>query len=120
MGVEKNNPSLSQFEIVEKCFGQQDRGSIVCFGSGIRPKDVRGPLPSRIELTSRLQEKQKENDDLRKRVEEMEKIRQEESKSNRRKIDSLEEKLNMILRVHEQQSTNGVDQTQPTMIMMVC
>ncbi|XP_056688130.1 uncharacterized protein [Spinacia oleracea] len=46
VSVEKENPSLSQFEVVEKCFGPQDRGGVVCFGFGIRPKDVRGPLPT--------------------------------------------------------------------------
>ncbi|KAL2893741.1 Multiple drug resistance-associated protein-like transporter 1 [Bienertia sinuspersici] len=66
--VEKDYPSLSTFEVVEKSFGDQDRGSVVCFGSGVRPKDVRGPLPSRFELTTRLheKEKEKENDDLKK------------------------------------------------------
>ncbi|KAL2922549.1 ATP-dependent RNA helicase dbp4 [Bienertia sinuspersici] len=64
--VENDYPSISTFKVVKKCFGDQDRGSIVCFGSAVRPKYVRGPLPSRFELTTRLYEKEKENDDLKK------------------------------------------------------
>ncbi|KAL2937384.1 Histidinol-phosphate aminotransferase 1 [Bienertia sinuspersici] len=64
VAVEKDYPSLSSFEVVGKRFGDQDHGSVVCFGSGVRPKDVRGPLTSRFKLTTRLHEKQIENDNL--------------------------------------------------------
>lgn len=66
VAVETNNPSLSQFDVVENCFGTHDRGTMVCFGFGVKPKDVRGPLPSRNDLTAGLHVKQKENDDLQK------------------------------------------------------
>ncbi|KAL2937403.1 Ubiquinone biosynthesis protein COQ4 mitochondrial [Bienertia sinuspersici] len=110
VAVEKDYPSLSNFEVVEKCFGDQDRGSVVCFGSGVRPKDVRGPLPSRFELTTRLHEKEKENDDLKKRIDEMEKAHQVEREANARKINSLDEKLEFLMNAYMQQS-NGGDNT---------
>ncbi|KAL2901954.1 Ubiquinone biosynthesis protein COQ4 mitochondrial [Bienertia sinuspersici] len=110
VAVEKDYPSLSTFEVVEKCFGDQDRGSVVCFGSGVRPKDVRGPLPSRFELTTRLHEKEKENDDLKKRIDEMEKAHQVEREANARKINSLDEKLEFLMNAYMQQS-NGGDNT---------
>ncbi|XP_056688184.1 uncharacterized protein [Spinacia oleracea] len=103
VSVEKENPSLSQFEVVEKCFGPQDRGGVVCFGFGIRPKDVRGPLPTRADLTSRAHEKQKENDDLRKRMDEMEKVHQ----ADLEKMSALEEKFNLFLAAYMQQPSFG-------------
>ncbi|XP_021836768.2 uncharacterized protein [Spinacia oleracea] len=103
VSVEKENPSLSQFEVVEKFFGPQDRGGVVCFGFGIRPKDVRGPLPTRADLTSRAHEKQKENDDLRKRMDEMEKVRQ----ADLEKMSALEEKFNLFLAAYMQQPSFG-------------
>ncbi|XP_057248854.1 uncharacterized protein LOC125494642 [Beta vulgaris subsp. vulgaris] len=107
--VETESPSLSHFEVVEKCFGEQDRGGMVCFGLGLKPKHVRGPLPTRADLTTHLHEKQRENDELRKRIDEMEKARQEESETNNKKISSLEDKLNIILAAYMQQSS-GSDQ----------
>ena len=88
---------MSHFGVVEKCFGEQDCGSVVCFGFGVRPKDVRGPLPSRAELTTRLQEKERENVELRKRMDEMEKAHRHESETNAKKISNLEDKMNTIL-----------------------
>lgn len=76
---------------------------MVCFGFGIRPKDVRGPLPTRADLTSRAHEKQKENDDLRKRMDEMEKVRQ----ADLEKMSALEEKFNLFLAAYMQQPSFG-------------
>lgn len=71
----------------------------------MRPKDVRERLPSRAELTTSLHEKQKENDDLRKRLDEMEKTRQqEECEGDKKKMNDLEEKLNTLITAYKQQS----------------
>ncbi|KAL2904602.1 Ribosome-binding factor A, partial [Bienertia sinuspersici] len=89
---------------------RQGKSGVVCFGSGVRPKDVRGPLPSRFELTTRLHEKEKENDDLKKRIDEMEKAHQVEREANARKINSLDEKFDFLMNAYMQQS-NGGDNT---------
>lgn len=73
----------------------------------MRPKDVRGPLPSRSELTTSLHEKQRENDDLRKRLDEMEKTRQEERERDKKKMNDLEEKLNHFFTTYLQHSNAG-------------
>ncbi|XP_048502572.1 uncharacterized protein LOC125498432 [Beta vulgaris subsp. vulgaris] len=100
--VEKENPSLSHFEVVEKCFGEQDRGSVVCFGFGVTPKDVRGPLPSRAELMARIQEKERENVDLNKKIDE---IKEDYGK----KMNDMAAQLNMLMEAHIQR-TSGRDQ----------
>lgn len=107
MGVERDNPSFTQFEVVEKCFGEQDRDHVVCHGFGMRPKDVRGPLPSREELTIKIREKTKENDDLKRRLDEMEEKNQEERDASAKKTKALEEKLNFLMNVVMGQQSNA-------------
>ncbi|KAJ8439397.1 hypothetical protein Cgig2_021811 [Carnegiea gigantea] len=57
LGESEKNPSMSQFELVEKCFGHQDRDRVICFGLGMKPKDVRGPEPSKADLKAQLEKK---------------------------------------------------------------
>ena len=61
MTKSKENPHFSAFELIEECFGPQDRDHVACFGRGMKPKDVRGPLPSRAQLQAMLHDKEKEN-----------------------------------------------------------
>ncbi|KAG6510569.1 hypothetical protein ZIOFF_028594 [Zingiber officinale] len=42
--------SLSNIQLVEKCFGPQRHDHIFSHGGGVRPKDVRGPIASKQEL----------------------------------------------------------------------
>ncbi|KAL2921617.1 NH(3)-dependent NAD(+) synthetase [Bienertia sinuspersici] len=61
-------------------------------------------------LTTHLHEKEKENDDLEKRIDEMEKAHQVEREANARKINSLNEKFNFLMNAYMKQS-NGGDNT---------
>ncbi|KAJ8426006.1 hypothetical protein Cgig2_007775 [Carnegiea gigantea] len=40
LGELEKNHSMSQFELVEKCFDRQDRDCVICFGLGMKPKDA--------------------------------------------------------------------------------
>jgi len=51
------NSSMSQFELIEKCFRPQNRDRVICFGGGVKPKDIRGPEPSKAKLKAELQQK---------------------------------------------------------------
>ena len=57
MGESKKIPSMSQFELVEKCFRPQDRDCVICFGLGMKLNDVRGPEPSKADLKAQLEKK---------------------------------------------------------------
>ena len=48
------NSSMSQFELVEKCFGPQNRDRVICFRGGVKPKHIRGPEPSKADLKAEL------------------------------------------------------------------
>jgi len=48
---------MSQFELVEKCFKRQDRDRVICFGLGMKPKDVRGLEPRKVDLKAQLEQK---------------------------------------------------------------
>mgnify|MGYP001123629879 CR=1 FL=1 len=57
MEESRKNPSISQFELVEKYFGPQNRDRVICFEGGVKPKDIRGPEPSKAKLKAELQQK---------------------------------------------------------------
>ncbi|XP_047316043.1 uncharacterized protein LOC124919761 [Impatiens glandulifera] len=45
-------PSLSNMEVIEKCFGTQKHDHVIGYGGGVKPKDMRGPVvvtPSKVE-----------------------------------------------------------------------
>ncbi|KAG6527177.1 hypothetical protein ZIOFF_009271 [Zingiber officinale] len=44
------NYSLSNIQLVEKCFGPQRHDHVFGHGGGVRPKDVTGPIASKQEL----------------------------------------------------------------------
>jgi len=58
--------------LIKECFGPQDHDHVACFGYEMKPKDVRGPLPTRAALQAMLREKEKENIALHKRMDDME------------------------------------------------
>lgn len=71
---------------------------------------MRGPLPSREDLTIEIREKQKENMDLKRRLDEMEERNQKEREANEKKTKSLEAKLDKLMNfVMGQQSTVPVN-----------
>ncbi|KAM3247093.1 putative protein isoform X3 [Capsicum annuum] len=40
--IMKAEPSLPTIKIVEKCWGPQNRSYVVCFGGGVKAKDMKG------------------------------------------------------------------------------
>ncbi|KAG6531479.1 hypothetical protein ZIOFF_005291 [Zingiber officinale] len=48
--VVREDSSLSNIQLVEKCFGPQRHDYVFGHGGGVRPKDVRGPIASKQEL----------------------------------------------------------------------
>ncbi|KAJ8428169.1 hypothetical protein Cgig2_028289 [Carnegiea gigantea] len=99
----KDNPHFSAFELVEEYFGPQDRDHVACFGYGMKPKDVRGPLLSRAALQAILQEKEKENIALHKCMNDME-------NAQKNNMDKLEDQVRMLANlVMANQQTSGAN-----------
>ncbi|KAG6489749.1 hypothetical protein ZIOFF_051027 [Zingiber officinale] len=48
--VVREDSSLSNIQLVEKCFGPQRHDHVFGHGKGVRPKNVRGPIASKQEL----------------------------------------------------------------------
>ena len=48
---------MSQFELLEKCFGPQNQNCVICFGDGIKPKDIKGSELSKADLKAEFQQK---------------------------------------------------------------
>ncbi|KAG6509445.1 hypothetical protein ZIOFF_027437 [Zingiber officinale] len=48
--VVREDSSLSNIQLVEKCFGPQRHDHVFGHGGGVRPKDVRGPIASKQAL----------------------------------------------------------------------
>ena len=80
----------------------------------MKPKDVRGPLPSRAQLQAMLREKEKENIALSKRIDNME----ESHKSDMNKLEEQMQKVCEFLLTQQQHATvfgsaSGSDGGQP-------
>ena len=86
MGESEKNPSMSQFELVEKCFGRQDRDRVICFGLGMKPKHVRGPEPSKADLKAELEKKNQHISELESRLNNIEHLETDHHK----KIDDMQ------------------------------
>ncbi|KAJ8431054.1 hypothetical protein Cgig2_027109 [Carnegiea gigantea] len=99
---------FSAFELVKECFGPQDRDHVACFGYGMKPKDVRGPLPSIAALQAMLREKEKENIALHKRMDDMENAH----KNNTDKLEDWVRILANLVMANQQTSSanTGSDQ----------
>ncbi|KAM3303807.1 putative protein isoform X6 [Capsicum chacoense] len=52
--IVKAEPSLPTIEIVEKCWGPQNHSHVVCFGGGVKAKDMKEGTSSTTELLSAL------------------------------------------------------------------
>lgn len=92
VNVEEEDPDCEPYEVIERCFGEQNRGNLTCFGAGIRPKHVRGPLSSRSSLNEQLQASQRDNNNLRHLMEEMAKKFEAEREQDRAKRQEMERK----------------------------
>ena len=77
---------MSRFELVEKCFGPQNRDRVICFRAGVKPKDIRGPEPSKADLKAELQQKKQLLSELTDRVVNIEQL----EASHQKKIADME------------------------------
>ncbi|PHT94352.1 hypothetical protein T459_02234 [Capsicum annuum] len=82
--------SLSSIEIVEKCCGYQNRSHVICFGGGVKEKDLKGGTSSKAELLSTLHSTQEENIYLNK-----------ENKSLNDPLSTLEDEMKEIKKMRE-------------------
>ncbi|XP_050203343.1 uncharacterized protein LOC126661173 [Mercurialis annua] len=80
--VIRSEPSLSRIELVDKCFKTQNHGHVVCFGGGVKRKDLDGSSSRKAELV-------------------------EENRSMKVRLSSLEEEFQKLKEMFlSQQSTN--------------
>ena len=61
-------PFLSNVEVVEKCFGMQRHNHVICFGGGVKPKDLKAPLAKKAELEEKLHQTEEENQNVKARL----------------------------------------------------
>ena len=86
----KENPHYSAFELVENYFGPQDHNHVARFGYDMKRKDVRGPLPSKVELQAQLRAKEKENVLQHKHIDDLE-------DAHKREIKKFEDHMRIVV-----------------------
>ncbi|CAI0544991.1 unnamed protein product [Linum tenue] len=65
-------PTSSQYDLVVKCFGEQNHGHMTCFGGAVKPKDLKVGSSKDKGLDARLRQSEEEKVAMRKRIEELE------------------------------------------------
>ncbi|KAK4358948.1 hypothetical protein RND71_021177 [Anisodus tanguticus] len=70
----QSEPSLTNIEVVERCFGPQCKSHVVGFGGGITAKELKGGTTSKAALLEELKAAKKEKESLQKRIERLERI----------------------------------------------
>ncbi|XP_018624045.1 uncharacterized protein [Nicotiana tomentosiformis] len=68
----QSEPSLTDIEVVERCFGPQCKSNVVGFGGGITAKELKGGNSSKAALLDELNATRKENLSLKRRPDELE------------------------------------------------
>uniref|UniRef100_A0A0V0IYB3 Putative ovule protein n=1 Tax=Solanum chacoense TaxID=4108 RepID=A0A0V0IYB3_SOLCH len=68
----QSDSSLTNIEVVEKCFGPQHKSHVIGFGGGITAKELKGGNSSKAALLYKLSASEKENELLKKRMDELE------------------------------------------------
>uniref|UniRef100_M1BFP5 Transposon protein, CACTA, En/Spm sub-class n=1 Tax=Solanum tuberosum TaxID=4113 RepID=M1BFP5_SOLTU len=87
----QSDSSLTNIEVVEKCFGLQRKSHVIGFGGGITSKELKGGNSSKAALLDKLNASEKENELLKKRMDEL------ENKCQR--MDELERKYEQLASV---------------------
>ncbi|XP_059290138.1 uncharacterized protein LOC132043691 [Lycium ferocissimum] len=64
----QSDPSLTNIEVIEKCFGPQRKSHVVGFGGGITAKELKGGNSSKAALLEELKTTKKEKESLQKRM----------------------------------------------------
>ncbi|XP_060169207.1 uncharacterized protein LOC132600112 [Lycium barbarum] len=68
----QSDSSLTNIEVVEKCFGPQHESCVVGFGGGITAKELKDGNSSKAVLLDKLNASEKENESLKRRMDELE------------------------------------------------
>ncbi|XP_060171192.1 uncharacterized protein LOC132602292 [Lycium barbarum] len=68
----QSDSSLTNIEVVEKCFGPQHKSHVVGFGGGITAKELKGGNSSKATLLDKLNASEKENESLKRCMDELE------------------------------------------------
>jgi len=58
------NPSLSNVELMDKCFESNRRDHVVGYGGGIKARDLRSPIVTKGELIEKLTQSEQEKKEL--------------------------------------------------------
>ncbi|CAH9103243.1 unnamed protein product [Cuscuta europaea] len=66
--VVQSNTSLRNVDVVEKCFGPQQRIHVICHGGGVTRKHLKGPSCKKAELEAKLNVRDEENHYLKNRL----------------------------------------------------
>ncbi|XP_049399721.1 uncharacterized protein LOC125863748 [Solanum stenotomum] len=85
-------PSLTNIEVVERCFGPQSKSHVVGFGGGITSKDLKGGSSAKAALLEQLNVSRKEKAAL---LEELNASRKE-NESMKRRLDNIEKRCEMF------------------------
>ncbi|KAF3649557.1 putative xyloglucan endotransglucosylase/hydrolase protein-like [Capsicum annuum] len=88
--IVKAEPSLPSIEIVEKYWGPQNRSHVVCFGGGVKSKDMKGGTSSKTKLLPALRSTREDNKSL-----------IEENKSLNDRWSTLEDDMEKIRKMQE-------------------
>ncbi|WMV46508.1 hypothetical protein MTR67_039893 [Solanum verrucosum] len=85
-------PSLTNIEVVERCFGPQSKSHVIGFGGGITSRDLKGGSAAKTALLEELNTSPKEKAAL---LEELNATRKE-NESIKRRLDNIEKKCEMF------------------------
>ncbi|WMV40449.1 hypothetical protein MTR67_033834 [Solanum verrucosum] len=85
-------PSLTNIEVVERCFGPQSKSHVVGFGGGITSKDLKGGSSAKAALLEQLNVSRKEKAVL---LEELNASRKE-NESMKRRMDNIEKRCEIF------------------------
>ncbi|CAH9147441.1 unnamed protein product [Cuscuta epithymum] len=92
--VVQSNPSLPHVDVIEKCFGPQQRSHVICFGGGVSRKDLKGPSSKKSELEARLQVAEEENRSMK-----------EENQSMKSRLSTLEDEFQKLKEMFQGQGS---------------
>ncbi|CAN0843470.1 hypothetical protein LINGRAHAP2_LOCUS3868 [Linum grandiflorum] len=85
----EDNPDISDFELIEKAFGPQKHGSVVCLGGGVKPKDFKNKSGKIDELAVKLRKSEEEKANLEKELEAIKNAARIEAEQQKQRMDEM-------------------------------
>ncbi|CAN0924909.1 hypothetical protein LINGRAHAP2_LOCUS34459 [Linum grandiflorum] len=85
----EDNPYMSDFELIEKAFGPQTHGSVVCLGGGVKPKDFKQRSVKNDELAAKLREAEEEKANLEREIEAIKTAARIEAEQQKQRMDDM-------------------------------